>query len=199
MNSESLDIAISRIRQIESRVAGISQRINHLQANSDLKINSFDNILDKKINSLEKLETTQQNKQNNNSSIQEKTGEENVEQLVEKYSLKNGLNKNLVNAVIQTESNFNNKAVSTAGAQGLMQLMPATAKDLGVDDSFDPEQNISGGTKYLKSLINKYDSVELGLAAYNAGPTAVNKFGGVPPYDETQNYVQKIMKLQKNQ
>jgi soluble lytic murein transglycosylase-like protein len=79
------------------------------------------------------------------------------------------------------------------GAQGLMQLMPGTAKSLGVENSLNAEENVEGGTKYLKGLIQKFQSVPLGVAAYNAGPGAVQKYGGVPPYAETTNYVKKVM------
>jgi len=101
----------------------------------------------------------------------------------------------LVKAVIRNESCFDRSAVSSAGAQGLMQLMPATARWLGVTDSFSPDQNIRGGTKYLSDLVKRYDNnIKMALAAYNAGPGAVAKYGGVPPYAETQKYIEKVMK-----
>ncbi len=100
----------------------------------------------------------------------------------------------LVKAVIKAESNFNHRAVSPKGARGLMQLMPATASSLEVQDSFHPEKNIEGGVKYLRYLLNFFNgNLQLALAAYNAGENAVIKYRGVPPYRETQEYVQRVL------
>jgi soluble lytic murein transglycosylase-like protein len=108
-------------------------------------------------------------------------------------AIKYGISPFLIAAVIRVESGFNPKAKSGAGAAGLMQLMPATAKELGVSDRLNPAQNIEGGSKYLAQQIKAFGSIELGLAAYNAGAGNVRKYGGVPPFKETQNYVQKVM------
>jgi soluble lytic murein transglycosylase-like protein len=100
----------------------------------------------------------------------------------------------LLASVVKAESNGNARAVSRAGAQGLMQLMPATAADLGVSDSFKPEQNVRGGSTYLDWLLTRYNNnLALALAAYNAGPAAVDKYNGIPPYRETKLYVARVI------
>jgi soluble lytic murein transglycosylase-like protein len=100
-----------------------------------------------------------------------------------------------VNSVIKAESGFNVRAVSPKGAQGLMQLMPGTASQLGVPNAFDPQANVDGGTRYLRELLERYNfDLVKALAAYNAGPQRVEQFGGVPPYYETRAYVARIVK-----
>jgi soluble lytic murein transglycosylase-like protein len=113
--------------------------------------------------------------------------------VIEEHASANGLSPELVRAVIHAESAFNPRARSVKGAMGLMQLMPATAREYGVLDPYNPAENIRAGVSYLKSLLLRYsNNEELALAAYNAGPTAVAKYGAVPPYRETRNYVEKI-------
>lgn len=114
---------------------------------------------------------------------------------IEHYAAKYGVDATFVRAVIQVESDFNPKCVSTKGARGLMQLMPATAKRFGVVNSFDPSENIHGGTRYLRWLLNKFDgNADFAVAAYNAGEGNVGKYNGVPPFRETVNYINRISK-----
>ena len=101
----------------------------------------------------------------------------------------------IVKAIIMAESGYNPRAISKAGAKGLMQLMPKTAQDLGVEDSFNPQQNISGGVRYFKQLMNRFNGdFKLALAAYNAGSTTVRRYKGVPPFKATQHYIKKVFK-----
>lgn len=117
-----------------------------------------------------------------------------LEEYFQKAANTYGISLNLLKAVAKQESNFNPTSVSTAGATGIMQLMPSTAKELGVENIFDPEQNIMGGAKYLSQLLNTFNGdVSLALAGYNAGPGNVRKYGGVPPFQETINYVNKVL------
>ena len=117
-----------------------------------------------------------------------------IGELVEQSARAHSIDPLLVDSVIQVESNYNPYAVSVKGAEGLMQLMPSTSRMLGVSNSFDPGQNIEAGVKYLKYLQNLYKDDRLALAAYNAGPAAVEKYKWVPPYPETQNYVNQVGK-----
>jgi len=127
------------------------------------------------------------------SSVQKSTD---LDAAFEKAAEAYGVPVNLLKAVAKAESGFDPDVVSSAGAQGVMQLMPGTARSLGVSDPFDAEQNIMGGAKYLSQLLRQFNGdTTLAVAAYNAGPGSVTKYGGVPPYAETQNYVQKVLGL----
>lgn len=117
-----------------------------------------------------------------------------IDQLVQTNAAQWNVDPALVKAIIANESGFNANATSNVGAQGLMQLMPGTAAGLGVTNAYDPAQNVWGGTKYIKGLLDRFNGdVRMAVAAYNAGPGAVEKYGGVPPYAETQNYVQNVL------
>jgi soluble lytic murein transglycosylase-like protein len=112
--------------------------------------------------------------------------------LIQQAATRNGLDAGLLKAVVHAESGFNANAVSRTGAQGLMQLMPSTARALGVTNAFDPAQNIDGGARYLRHLMDQFGDSTLAVAAYNAGPGSVERYGGVPPFTETQNYVRQV-------
>lgn len=121
---------------------------------------------------------------------------DNFSEIISAAADKYSMNPTIIHAVIRTESLYNENALSPKGAQGLMQLMPETAKELGVEDAFDPIQNIDGGTRYLRYLIDKFDGdLSLALAAYNAGEGSVKRYGGIPPYPETVEYIKKIENL----
>lgn len=117
-----------------------------------------------------------------------------IDGLVQTNAATFGVDPNLIRAVIANESNFDPNATSNAGAQGLMQLMPETAASLGVTKPYDPEQNVWGGTRYLRSMIDRFGgNLQKAVAAYNAGPEAVERYGGIPPYPETQAYVNNVL------
>lgn len=116
--------------------------------------------------------------------------------IVQEAAAEYDIDPNLIRAVMQAESAFHPYAVSRAGAEGLMQLMPSLANEMGVSDAFDPRENIFGGVRYLKRLLDYHDgNIDLALASYNAGPGNVERYGGIPPFRETRNYVKTIKKI----
>jgi hypothetical protein len=121
----------------------------------------------------------------------------NLRNIVSQYSKIYGLDESLIYAVIRAESNFDPNAVSRAGARGLMQLMPGTAAEMGVTDIFDPTQNVAGGAQYLSKMMGLFNDKKLAVAAYNAGPENVKKHKGIPPFEETKNYVKTVFAYEK--
>lgn len=170
MEITGLDITLQRINAIEQQF--------HKLTGEELKKpdSDFQRILDGKMG--------------------EDVSKEEINELIDVYSAKNNLDPDFVRAVVKQESGFNEHATSRCGAAGLMQLMPGTAKSLGVANPYDAEDNVKGGTKMLANLLKTYGgNKELALAAYNAGGGAVKKYGGIPPYGETQRYVKNVLNI----
>ncbi|EMK06366.1 lytic transglycosylase domain-containing protein [Leptospira kirschneri] len=178
----NVQLVLSRIQEIENRFVK--------EAPIQSKEQTFNSILkaerEKSISNFEKEKSFGKDLKNIEPSLSK---------IIHQESEKNNLDPRLVQSVIKAESNFKTDAVSPKGAIGLMQLMPSTANSLGVEDPFDPAENVAGGTKFLSDLLNKYKNLDHALAAYNAGPNAVDRYAGIPPYKETRNYVEKVKKF----
>jgi len=145
---------------------------------------------------VEILEAEKKNKETSGGKKSANASLDDIRRKISRAADEYNIDEELIRAVIQVESGWKQDAVSVKGAMGLMQLMPRTAAMLGVDDAFDPEQNIEGGVKYLAQLTDKYKGdVEMALAAYNAGPSRVDAAGGIPPIQETTRYVRNVMTL----
>lgn len=175
MEITGIEITLQRIRAIE-------QQFQALTGESKKPDKDFQSILDASMSS--KCDDGQD------------VSKEEINGLIDAYSQKNNLDPDFVRAVVKQESGFNEHATSRCGAAGLMQLMPGTAKSLGVANPYNAEQNVAGGTKMLAGLLKTYGgNKELALAAYNAGGGAVKKYGGIPPYGETQRYVKNVLNI----
>lgn len=205
--SSSLNLALARISYIENSFSSL-EKISADNSSSGAIEQDFKKILDTKAQNIseieDKVEISKELPQDEDLKVQEainlkskidlKAQSTNIDELIQTFGEKYDVDEDFIKAIIKQESGFNTRATSKKGAMGLMQLMPKTAESLGVIDAYNPSQNIEGGVKYLKGLLEKYDNnKELALAAYNAGSGAVKKYGGIPPYKETQNYVNTIM------
>ena len=201
--------AMKRYQQVTNYINGVPAKGEQTPKTSDIQLPNASSIqsFDKVLQSTAKAQfgTLLKNRgissvdasiyTNPNVNFNKRATRDEITSMIDDTSAKYGVDAKLIKALVKQESGFNPTAKSKAGALGLMQLMPSTAKGLGVKDPLDAKQNIEGGVKYVKSLLNRFDgNIILALAAYNAGPNAVKKYDGIPPYKVTQNYVKSVSK-----
>jgi soluble lytic murein transglycosylase-like protein len=169
--------------QIDNELAAIARRVDEISSGPVMDTTAFSGLVD----------VAYARSSDAGSPAAARTPRAEIDRLVKVSAADYGVDPALIEAIIASESAFDSQATSSAGARGLMQLMPQTAAALGVTDSYDAAQNVAAGTRYLRSLLDRFGNVELAVAAYNAGPDAVRRFGGIPPYEETRSYVRNVL------
>lgn len=201
----SISFIQQRLSELDSYLRSIDTKQEQIFANQpseETAASSFDNVLEKAIGKQDLTEgvyktvKAKEVKADNYTQLPENF-EDYIDSVTDEVASDYGIeiSPNLVKSVIKQESGFNPNAKSGAGAMGLMQLMPSTARSVGVFNAMNPYQNVRGGITYLAQMLKRFDgNLQKSLAAYNAGPGAIDKYGGIPPYRETQNYVENIMR-----
>ena len=169
--------------EIANELAAIARRMVEISSGPGFNAAAFNRL----------ISPTYTRSNDGGSAVAARTPRAEIERVIEASGADYDVDPALIEAIIENESGFDSNATSSAGARGLMQLMPQTADALGVTDSYDAAQNVCGGTRYLRSLLDRFGKVELAVAAYNAGPDAVQKYGGVPPYEQTRRYVRNVL------
>ncbi|WP_231036268.1 lytic transglycosylase domain-containing protein [Pectinatus sottacetonis] len=197
--------SVTKVDSVSSDVNRVRQRIKEIENKFNINFTSvnanFSNIYKQKINNSNNIKNEQlfsntTTGKGDNTSNTIKSDKADINNYIAKAAQKYNVDPKLLSAIAKTESNYNANAKSSAGAIGIMQLMPNTAADLGVANPYDAEQNIDGGAKYLRQLLNDFNgNVSDAVAAYNAGPQAVKRYKGTPPYNETKNYVKHVLDL----